>query len=117
MSSSSSQLKPSPKEIRAASEALGALLTSRVKYAVLGGAACQLLGSGRVTEDVDFVVPKGEVKSARKLLAAEPAQFIVDKRTLHTYYRTQPQVCLRRKGTQFCCGQGSSLCEAHSQCL
>ncbi len=27
-------------------------------YAVLGGAACQLLGSGRITQDVDFVVPR-----------------------------------------------------------
>lgn len=63
-SSFSSKEKPNPQAIRAACEALGTLLTSEVKYAVLGGAACQLLGSGRVTEDVDFVVTKGEVKSA-----------------------------------------------------
>ncbi len=27
-------------------------------YAFVGGAACQLLGSGRITQDVDFVVPR-----------------------------------------------------------
>jgi hypothetical protein len=28
-------------------------------YAFIGGAACQLLGSARVTQDVDFVIPRG----------------------------------------------------------
>lgn len=51
-----------------------------------------LLGSTRVTIDVDLVVPRGETKSARALLKAHPEKFDIDKRTLHTFYRGDPPV-------------------------
>ncbi|KAI0330247.1 hypothetical protein GY45DRAFT_1323970 [Cubamyces sp. BRFM 1775] len=58
----------------------------QVPYAIVGGAACILLGSQRITEDVDFVVPTGRTAAARQLLRASPA-FRVDARTCHTWHR------------------------------
>nr|POE62243.1 hypothetical protein CFP56_70630 [Quercus suber] len=69
-----------------------ALALGQTKYALVGGAACQILGSPRVTEDIDFVVPKGSVNSARRLLAAAKNEFTVEPRTLHTFYKTSPPV-------------------------
>ncbi|KAH9902760.1 hypothetical protein C8Q73DRAFT_785398 [Cubamyces lactineus] len=57
-----------------------------VPYAIVGGAACILLGSHRITEDVDFVVPRNTTAAARTLLRASPA-FRVDARTCHTWHR------------------------------
>lgn len=88
---SSSATIPSPQQIRDACVALAAILADK-KYAVVGGAALQLLGSTRLTEDVDFVVPKDAVAPARALLAAAGAYFSVDPRTRHTHYRTTPAV-------------------------
>lgn len=50
--------EPEPEQIHAACKALAARFDRSMAYAVLGGAACQLLGSTRATEDVDFVVPQ-----------------------------------------------------------
>lgn len=52
-------------------------------YAVVGGAACVLLGSDRQTSDVDIVVPKGAVVSVRDCLRNQHA-VTVDRRTGHT---------------------------------
>lgn len=54
-------------------------------YALVGGAACTMLGSQRITLDVDFVVPKGQIISARRKFVNDPA-FKVDARTRHTQY-------------------------------
>jgi hypothetical protein len=64
------QAKPDSDDIRRACKALAALLQDKVKYAIVGGAACQLLGSDRATDNVDIVVPPGKVVSARQLIAA-----------------------------------------------
>jgi len=86
-----SSRKPTPDQVRAAAEALGTSLGNQV-YAVVGGAACSLLGSTRVTEDVDVVVPQGATKETRQLLKSQTAEFDVEKRTLHTYFKTSPPV-------------------------
>lgn len=54
-------------------------------YALVGGAACTMLGSPRITMDVDFVVPQGQTRAARSKLRNNPA-FQVEARTNHTYY-------------------------------
>ena len=54
-------------------------------YALVGGAACTMLGSTRITLDVDFVVPQGHTKSARNRLRDNPA-FRVEPGTNHTTY-------------------------------
>jgi predicted nucleotidyltransferase len=46
--------------ISAAKAVARALKDTNVKYAIVGGASCLLLGSHRVTTDVDIVVPKAE---------------------------------------------------------
>jgi hypothetical protein len=56
-------------------------------YAIIGGAACTLLGSPRITDDVDIVVPAGKIPAARSLLRAETELFDVDKRTRHTWFK------------------------------
>lgn len=83
---------PNPQDVRRACAALAACLGKNVKYAVVGGAACQLLGSTRETEDVDFVVPQGQVAGARAIVAADKDRFTVEPRTRHTYYKSSPQV-------------------------
>jgi hypothetical protein len=42
---------------------------SNEPYACIGGAACQFLGSGRITQDVDFVVPPNMRPRIRKILS------------------------------------------------
>lgn len=69
---------------RAACAAVAAALAG-TRYAVVGGAACVLLGAGRRTEDVDVVVLKGGVQAARKLLSQAPS-INVDPRTRHTTF-------------------------------
>jgi hypothetical protein len=89
--SSSSTVPPSRQQIRAACAALGASITD-VKYAIIGGAAVQLLGSSRLTVDVDFVVPKGSVAAARANITGAKDHFTVDPRTRHTHYKSSPPV-------------------------
>jgi len=88
---SSFQSKPTLAQIRAAAQALGHILKDDT-YAVVGGAACAVLGSGRETTDVDFVVPQGATATMRKVLKDQPKYFDVDGRTLHTYYKSTPPV-------------------------
>lgn len=78
--------------VKASAEAVAWALGTEQCYAIVGGAACVLLGSIRSTFDVDFVVPKGQTKTARSLLKAQPDYFDVDKRTQHTVYRSDPPV-------------------------
>ncbi len=71
---SRSTWKPSTRSaIHAAAVAIGETLGTR-RYAVVGGAACMLLGSMRLTEDVDLVVPKGTVGEYRKLFKTAEAE-------------------------------------------
>ncbi|KAI9059660.1 hypothetical protein FKP32DRAFT_1760935 [Trametes sanguinea] len=75
--------KKSATVIRVAAKSVAAALGNDFAYALVGGAACILLGGQRVTEDIDFVVPKGSTPRARQLLKASGA-FTIDSRTLHT---------------------------------
>ena len=59
--------------IHAAAVAIGETLGTR-RYAIVGGAACMLLGSMRLTEDVDLVVPKGTAPEYRKLFKTTEAE-------------------------------------------
>lgn len=87
-------MSPSPNaQVCEAAKAVGSTLNG-LKYAFVGGAACAMLGSTRVTTDVDLVVPKGGTKAARTLLGENSQQFKVDKRTLHTEYRTTPAIMI-----------------------
>lgn len=57
-------------------------------YAIVGGAACQMFGSGRTTKDVDIVVRAREVPKARSALRAAPNIFTIEPGTLHTSHGT-----------------------------
>jgi hypothetical protein len=92
MSSSSATTYPSPDQVIAAVEAVAYSLGSKQHYAIVGGAACLVLGSNRLTADVDFVVPKGKTKDARQLLKSQTGYFAVESRTNHTTYRSSPPV-------------------------
>jgi hypothetical protein len=81
--SSSHALFPNTEQTLAAVEAVAHSMGDR-NYAIVGGAACLVLGSSRKTIDVDFVVPKGDTKAARSALMSHKEYFEVDKRTLHT---------------------------------
>ncbi|PIL30717.1 hypothetical protein GSI_06885 [Ganoderma sinense ZZ0214-1] len=59
--------------IHAAAMAVAETLNPR-PYAVVGGAACMLLGSMRLTEDVDLVMPRGTVAEYRKLFRTPEAE-------------------------------------------
>lgn len=83
--------KPTVEQVRSAAQKVGSVLGS-TKYAVVGGAACSMLGSSRVTEDVDFVVPRNGTVSVKNQLKAEAASFSVDPRTRHTYFQSTPPV-------------------------
>lgn len=82
---------PPRRFILAAAQAV-ALSFGSTHYAVVGGAACLLLGSLRTTVDIDVVVLRGETKVARDKLAAQATHFVVDPKTRHTTYTTQPAV-------------------------
>ncbi|KAK4195449.1 hypothetical protein QBC40DRAFT_259016 [Triangularia verruculosa] len=83
---------PSPAQVVAAAKAVAYCLGSEQPHALVGGAACLVLGSSRVTVDVDLVVPKGKTKDARQLLRSQPDYFTVEGRTNHTSYRSTPPV-------------------------
>jgi hypothetical protein len=71
--------------VRDAACAIGAALR-QTKYAVIGGAACMLLGSRHFTGSVDFVVPTGQTGAARQELR-NAGVFTIEPGTLHTYYQ------------------------------
>lgn len=83
---------PSVQHIRQAYRAVGNCLNGNVSYALVGGAACQSFGSNRLTSDVDLVVPQGQIRAARRLLAADTQSFTVDPRILHTQYNSDPPI-------------------------
>jgi hypothetical protein len=74
-----------PLQLTKAAAATVAAAMGNDPYAIVGGAACTLLGSPRVTQDVDFVVPRGRTPAARNKLRSNPA-FEVEPRTNHTSY-------------------------------
>ena len=76
--------------VRAAAQELGKILGDRI-YAIVGGAACALLGSPRTTTDIDIVVPRGETAEVRKLFRNREG-FVIEKGTLHTYFQSNPRV-------------------------
>lgn len=83
---------PPPSFINAAAQAVALSFGSSTHYAIVGGAACLLLGSRRTTVDIDAVVIKGETKIARDKLAAQVTHFSVDPKTRHTNYNSKPAV-------------------------
>lgn len=87
----SSATEPPPNFISAAAKAV-ALSFGSTHYAIVGGAACLLLGSTRQTTDIDAVVIKGETKTARDKLCAQKTHFSVDPKTRHTNYLSKPAV-------------------------
>ncbi|KGO44624.1 hypothetical protein PEX2_097770 [Penicillium expansum] len=79
-----------PEALRAALSALGNALGDE-KYALVGGSACTALGSERATQDIDFVVLRGQTPAVRNLLRSSP-DFEVEARTYHTWYRAEKPV-------------------------
>ncbi|CDO70287.1 hypothetical protein BN946_scf184942.g87 [Trametes cinnabarina] len=53
---------------------------STVPYALVGGAACLILSSTRLTEDVDVVVPSTYTPASRDLLKAAGKYTISDRK-------------------------------------
>ncbi|KZF21367.1 hypothetical protein L228DRAFT_171231 [Xylona heveae TC161] len=89
-------MSSSPKVLSAvleAAKAIGIAFASR-KYAVVGGAACLLLGSQRCTDDVDLVVPQGQTAQFRNVLRVREG-FTVEPRTAHTYYQAEMDIPIR----------------------
>ncbi|KAK8042991.1 hypothetical protein PG994_013474 [Apiospora phragmitis] len=82
--------KPTRQHIIDAAAAAAFALGDKVPYALVSGGACSVLGSQRVTEDIDIVVPQGRTSEARQLLRELPDYFDVAPRTLHTYFRSEP---------------------------
>ncbi|OQE01487.1 hypothetical protein PENSOL_c004G09507 [Penicillium solitum] len=74
-----------PEALHAALTALGNTLGDE-KYALVGGSACTALGSERATQDIDFVVLRGQTPAVRQLLRDSP-DFEVQAKTYHTWYR------------------------------
>jgi hypothetical protein len=76
--------------VREAAQAVRNVLGDQA-YAIVGGAGCALLGSPRTTTDIDIVVPRGQTAGIRKLFKGQEG-FVVEKRTLHTYFSSNPRV-------------------------
>ncbi|KGO72002.1 hypothetical protein PEX1_033080 [Penicillium expansum] len=87
---SSSKLH-TPEDLRAALAALENALGNHGKYALVGGSACAVLGSRRATQDIDFVVLRGQTSVARQLLRGSP-NFEVQGRTNYTWYKAAEPV-------------------------
>ncbi|KAM5542115.1 hypothetical protein V8D89_004198 [Ganoderma adspersum] len=88
MSNSHSTLA-SREAVQAAAGAIANTVGAR-PYAIVGGAACLLLGGTRQTEDVDMVVPKNTVVEYRKLFRSSDAARLGFKtgtqQPRHTYH-------------------------------
>jgi hypothetical protein len=82
---------PGLEQVLGAAQALVVAFGSEQPYAVVGGAACVVLGSTRLTVDVDVVVPKGQTRDARQLLR-KSSDFVVQSRTNHTIFPSSPPV-------------------------
>jgi len=85
-----SHLPPNP-EILAAGCAISTTL-KETPYALVGSAACLLLGSPLQTNAIDIVVPRGLTISTRNLLKNNPDAFEVDSRTRHTYFKSEHEI-------------------------
>jgi hypothetical protein len=85
-------LLPTSEKILEAAQAVACALGKTTPYALVGGAACCVLGSTRATSDVDFVVPRGGIAAARQRLQDKDEWFRVDKRTRHTAFLSDPEV-------------------------
>lgn len=80
---------PSRQHVIDAAAAVAAALDGKVPYALVGGGACAVLGSPRVTEaGLEIVVPKGRTSEARSLLKGNSEAFDVESRTLHTDFKS-----------------------------
>ncbi|RDW60438.1 uncharacterized protein DSM5745_10896 [Aspergillus mulundensis] len=79
-------MQHSPTQIRDAATAVANALSPNTIYAVVGGAACCVLGENRTTQDVDFVVLRGQAFAARQLLRASD-DFDVEPRTKYTTFK------------------------------
>lgn len=77
--------------IYAASSVVAVFLNEEI-YAIVGGAALAILGSSRVTNDVDLVVRRGRTTDTRNILREQKAYFEVEKRTLYTHYKSNPPI-------------------------
>ena len=77
---------PPLEDVSSAAKAVGVAMGGG-PYAIIGGAACALLGSSRATSDVDFVVPKGQVREARSALR-KSTDFTVQPKTFHTHFHS-----------------------------
>ena len=77
--------------VQSATRAVAGAIGNNVPYAVVGGSACVMLGGSRVTEDVDFVVPKDNTKKSRGLLRDSGA-FTVDPKGKEKTKHTSTQV-------------------------
>jgi hypothetical protein len=82
-----------PEAVRAAAQEIGKIFQNRT-YAIVGAAACVVLGSTRMTNDIDIVVPKGETLEVRRLFRNQEG-FVVEKGTLHTYFQSNPRVQIK----------------------
>jgi len=85
MSSHQRSKIPTRAETAEAARAIAGALPETLKYAIVGGAACALLGSERQTLDVDFVVPQGSTIEARAALR-KSSKFQVQQGTNYTTY-------------------------------
>ncbi|KAK8867566.1 hypothetical protein PGQ11_006144 [Apiospora arundinis] len=74
-----------------AAAAVALALDGKIKYAVVGSGACSVLGSQQVTENLEIVVPKGQTQQTRSLLKEHPTSFDIEKRTLHTYFKSSSE--------------------------
>ncbi|KAJ5958464.1 uncharacterized protein N7479_005614 [Penicillium vulpinum] len=79
-----------PEALREALTALGNTLGDET-YALVGGSACTALGSERATQDIDFVVLRGQTPAVRNLLRHSD-DFEVEARTYHTWYKAAEPV-------------------------
>ena len=78
---------PGIENVKEAAQAVGSALPNSTTYALIGGAALNLLGSSRVTKDVDIVVLQGKTtETKQKLLMQAPASFTIDRRTRYLRY-------------------------------
>ena len=64
---SRSQVNVGIAEVLASAKAVASAVGDQMSYAVVGGGGCLLLGGYRMTDDIDIVVPRGLIPTARQL--------------------------------------------------
>jgi len=79
-------------DILEAANAIGEALSDQA-YAIVGGAACAMLGSERTTIGIDFVVPRGQTLTIKNILKQKlPGDIRIDSRTRHTFFKEKLQL-------------------------